>query len=87
MTDQKFEIRVTYTGHRDFEHSYEGGGITVGTVKLEAMKFFGLEPSAKDEYELLHGSVALADTTHIRDLGQGHIVLELRRKHPVSKGR
>lgn len=86
MPEKKFEIRVTYTGHRDFNHSYEGGGVTVGTVKLEALKFFEIEPDAKDKYELLRGAVVLPDDMHIRELGEGAIVLDLRRKGPVSKG-
>jgi hypothetical protein len=86
MPEKTIHVVITYTGHDDYDHDYNGNP-PVGTVKLDAMREkFGLEPSAKEEYELVMDGIPVEDGKHLRDFGLDRLLFVLRRKDPVTKG-
>jgi hypothetical protein len=82
---EKVEITVKYTGKHDFREEVPGGD-PFGEVKLQAMRHFGIEPSAASKYVLQHDGVDLPDSQHVSSLHKKHVSLVLTLKHEPPKG-
>jgi hypothetical protein len=84
MSDKKIHVDVSYTGHDDYTGEFSPE-VPVGTVKRKALKEFGIEESAADQYVLQYDGVTV-DDKKIGDLGSHEVKLVLLLKKPQQKG-
>jgi hypothetical protein len=82
---EKVHVTVTYTGKHDF-HETIPPSTTFGTVKVSAMKTFGLDRAAADQYVLQYDDTDVADGQPVGSLGREDVKLRLTLKHEPHKG-
>lgn len=78
-------VTVRYVGKDDFHGEFPAATV-FQSIKVHAMKYFELDPSAAENYVLQFNSADLSDQGHLGDLGPGPITLTLMLKEEVSKG-
>lgn len=83
---KRVTVTVQYVGHDDFVETFQAN-VPVKAIKLAAMRKFGLEPSAADQYVLQFDGADLSDDKHVGELGMTAVKLTLSLKHDVPKGR
>jgi len=76
---------IEYTGKEPFREIVRGNP-TFLELKRQAMKAFGLEPSAATKYVLQIAGTDLDERRHLDSLGKKNVVLQLTLKHEPVKG-
>jgi hypothetical protein len=89
MTDnakaKKVKVEVAYTGHDEYVEEI-APETPVGTVKRKAMKQFGIEESAADNYAMQFSGANQDDKTKVGDFGDTDVKFVLVLKKPQEKG-
>src|SRR5262245_39574697 len=81
----KVEVTVVYTGQDPFVDEFPPP-VPIGTVKRKAMKQFGIEESAADQYALQFDGVNLDDKVKVGDVAGEKVTLTLVRIKAQEKG-
>lgn len=81
---ERIEVVVEYVGKQDFNEAFPAT-VSLQDVKVKAMKAFGLEPSAQDNYVLQFKGVDLEKNTKLSSLHAQPVILTLALiKEPVK---
>jgi len=83
--NKKVKISVSYTGQEAYVDEV-APEVPIGTVKRKAMKQFGLEESATDQYALQYEGANLDDKRKVDDIAGNEVTLTLVRVKPQEKG-
>ena len=83
--NKKVKVRVLYTGQEAYVDEF-APEVPIGTVKRKAMKQFGLEESAADQYALQYEGANLDDKRKVGDIADNEVTLTLVRVKPQEKG-
>jgi len=81
----RIEVVVEYVGKHDFSGDFPSSA-TFQDVKLKAMRFFGLELSAQDNYVLQYNGVDLPRIGKLESLRQKRVVFRLDLVREPVKG-
>jgi hypothetical protein len=84
-TNKKVKVSVFYTGEEPYVDEF-APEVPIGTVKRKAMKQFGLEERAADEYALQYEGANLDDKRKVGDIAGKEVTLTLVRVRPQEKG-
>lgn len=78
-------VTVTYVGENPFVDTVPSETV-LQSIKVKAMKDFGLAVGDADKYVLRYGGADMADTKHVGDFGVENLVLTLTLNKEVNKG-
>lgn len=81
---ERIEVVVEYVGNQDFTGTFPAT-VSLQVIKMQAMKAFGLEPSAQENYVFQFNGVDLEKNIKLNSLHSQRVVLVLALiKEPVK---
>ena len=85
VSNIKIDIIVKYVGKTDFTDKVPAE-MVLKAVKMQAMKFFELDPGSANKYVIQYNGADVNETKHVGDFGTNPVTFTLMLAKEVNKG-